>query len=287
MIWWVILIIIVIIIIIIGLCIIYGLPNIDHVSKQLGQKLKQIHKRYDPSKDVSQYVDIPIYYINLNRSTDRNATMIQRFQTYGITDYTRVQGVDGSDDPSVNYSADFRFITITSGEIGCTLSHLRAIKMAYDRGLPYALIMEDDTSFDLVPLWDRPLSAWVREAGRNWRILQLYSNYNYAKIPKSKYQTLFSTQRNCRGCVAYIINRDGMKAVLKRAWDGTKFIISKDYASSGEADIYVYSLAGYNQRYLTYPPLFIPFNVSTPSTFHSHHDLDHMKQTIVCLDTYL
>ena len=38
---------------------------------------------------------IPIYYINLERSKDRKEYMIEQFKDYKITNYRRIEGVDG------------------------------------------------------------------------------------------------------------------------------------------------------------------------------------------------
>jgi len=287
--WVIVILVIVIVIVVIGLVvtlIISRRPSYDQVCSELKRKMRRLHRRYDPDRDTANYIDIPVYYINLKRSPERNEAMIERFNQYGVTNYMRIEGVNGDDDPSIRYRNDFLFSMMTSGEIGCTLSHLRAIKTAYDNGLQHVLIMEDDTGFDLVPLWNQSLSQLIQRAGKGWRVLQLYSNYDYRKISNSNFH-LFSTDRDRRGCVAYIINRDGMRAVLDQAWDKDRFVLSSQYGKSGEADIYIYSLVGYDQRYLTSLPLFIPFNIGATSTFHSHHDIDHMKQTIVCLDAYL
>jgi GR25 family glycosyltransferase involved in LPS biosynthesis len=44
---------------------------------------------------------------------------------------------------------------MTSGEIGCVTSHLKAIKHWYETSdSPYAIIMEDDCNLDLVKYWN-------------------------------------------------------------------------------------------------------------------------------------
>ena len=44
---------------------------------------------------------------------------------------------------------------MTSGEIGCVTSHLKAIKHWMETSdSPYAVIMEDDCNLDLVKFWN-------------------------------------------------------------------------------------------------------------------------------------
>ena len=47
------------------------------------------------------------------------------------------------------------------GETACSVSHLMALRWALRRGCHTALFLEDDTSLDLLPLWDRPVGDWV------------------------------------------------------------------------------------------------------------------------------
>ncbi|KAK4534616.1 hypothetical protein CDCA_CDCA02G0641 [Cyanidium caldarium] len=47
------------------------------------------------------------------------------------------------------------------GETACSVSHLMALRWALGRGCHTALFLEDDTSLDLLPLWDRPVGDWV------------------------------------------------------------------------------------------------------------------------------
>ena len=93
--------------------------------------------------------NVPILYINLDRSKERKVRMEEQFQRFGITNYKRVPAFDGrklfSDSAlrakTVELPKDMKQ---SSGEIGCSLSHLRAAEMALEIDAPYVLVMEDD-----------------------------------------------------------------------------------------------------------------------------------------------
>ena len=57
------------------------------------------------------------------------------------------------------------------------MSHVEAIRRAYafctSRRLEMAVILEDDVTGDLLPLWTRPLHELTSAMPDNWAVLQL------------------------------------------------------------------------------------------------------------------
>jgi len=215
-----------------------------------------------PDQGVAGNIDIPLFYINLARSPERRQFMTEQFEFYQIKNYTRIEGVDGKNDPSIKYKNGFT--GLSAGQIGCTLSHLRAIKSAYEQGLEAVLIIEDDTSLDYAPHWDRRLSTWLAEAPPGWKVLQLYSSYDYTRLrKKTKYHR---PRDDAWATVAYVINRAGMESLLAKTWKNGTFLLSPRVAARGMADYYIYYGSGAQDRYITNPPLFSHFDVHLPST---------------------
>ena len=68
---------------------------------------------------------------------------------------------------------DLAALKSNNGELGCSLSHLRAIKTAYDDGYPFALILEDDISFETLQYWKRSLLSMIEKLPPLWDHLQL------------------------------------------------------------------------------------------------------------------
>jgi hypothetical protein len=60
------------------------------------------------------------------------------------------------------------------GVIGCAVSHLLALRKALERQCETALFLEDDTSLELVGLWDKPVADSIREyASEEYPVLQM------------------------------------------------------------------------------------------------------------------
>jgi GR25 family glycosyltransferase involved in LPS biosynthesis len=58
--------------------------------------------------------------------------------------------------------------------LGCSLSHLKAIRIAWLRRVEWALIVEDDVVPDLFPFWDsKDLPTFVRALPPDWSVAQL------------------------------------------------------------------------------------------------------------------
>ena len=59
------------------------------------------------------------------------------------------------------------------GAVGCTLSHLKAIRAAYEAGDDVALILEDDAVADLAPWWSLSLEAFADSLPPGWHAAQV------------------------------------------------------------------------------------------------------------------
>ena len=97
--------------------------------------------------------NVPIFWINLERSKDRRAKMEAQLNKYNLN-HTRIEAVDGD---NLNYKQQYCRngyninIKMSKYEIDCALSHIKTIQHCYDKGLEYALILEDDATFEYFP----------------------------------------------------------------------------------------------------------------------------------------
>jgi hypothetical protein len=182
--------------------------------------------------------------------------------------FTRVDAIDGkhifnNTMDGVNYATDYGGMTNT--EIACCMSHLRAIYLARKNGDKYALIMEDDTSFEFLPFWaPSAIESLIKQVPADTGIIQLawfggsgdcgyHSYYNPDVQKKGKF---------CYSASAYIITEKGMSDVLSVAHvSDTHIHIRKPLdihlKSSGVADEYIYHLT---KVVTTGLPLFMPDN---------------------------
>ena len=93
----------------------------------------------------------PIYCINLDGQPERWEYMEEQFKYWELTNYTRISAHDGRDDDLSGIIKGLYPTSITPGEIGCTTSHLKAMKHFLDNSdSPYAIIMEDDCDLSLI-----------------------------------------------------------------------------------------------------------------------------------------
>jgi len=96
---------------------------------------------------------VKLYVINLARRKERMAFMEGQFASLGL-DVERVDAIDGELLPREERGKAvdaFRWwcsqgYTARAGEIGCALSHRKALAKVVEEGLPCACIMEDDVT---------------------------------------------------------------------------------------------------------------------------------------------
>ena len=105
----------------------------------------------DKNKSAHKLKDIPhIYWINLDDKTDRRQFMEEQF-AYWEVENTRISAYDGRDDDLSDIITGKYPDNMSSGEIGCVTSHLKAIKYWLESSdAEYAIMMEDDCDLEVV-----------------------------------------------------------------------------------------------------------------------------------------
>ena len=158
-----------------------------------------------------------IYYINLDRDSDRRAFLEGQLDNAGITGI-RISAVDGRALPdwAIPY---FPPSQLRPGEVGCYASHLLAFRQMVDDDLEHALVLEDDSIFDaaaidvaaetlevLPPAWD-----FVHLAGRDRT--RPFAYRPLCKVGKER--TLVRYSRVPSSCGAYLISAGGARKLLR------------------------------------------------------------------------
>jgi GR25 family glycosyltransferase involved in LPS biosynthesis len=224
-----------------------------------------------------------IYYINLDRSTDRNSAIIEQFANLGIKDYKRITAVDGNNMNLRRY-ADWK-VDINQSVLACTLSHIIAIKNAYYNNEDCAIIVEDDVI--LWPLLDNinMFNKTIKNLPTDCDILQLYSSNMHYNPCYYEGQRKWSIEYWCTA--AYYITKTGMEKIMSciREEDGKIILLSESAEEDWRiyvADQYLYNTCN------TYVANF-PYACSTldPSTIHTEHDegnFRHIKSTLDFLE---
>ena len=164
----------------------------------------------DKNKSAPKLKDIPhIYWINLDGKEDRRIRTEQMLSYWEVAN-TRISAYDGRDDDLSDIVYGKYPDNMTSGEIGCVTSHLKAIQYWMENSDDeYAIMMEDDCDMDSVKHWPFTWKEWFRWAPAAWDILQI-AVINPA-IPVMQIHHRFV---NDFSTAAYVINRTYAKKLL-------------------------------------------------------------------------
>lgn len=263
--------------------------KINNIKNELEQLVKEIDI-YNSLYPRKQMITIPVYYINMDKSKDRNEWMIQQLSK-NVDLYYRVPAVNGYSIQNkehdivdgVEFYNDFKELTLP--EIGCTLSHLKAIHTAYENGENIAIIMEDDVYVDMINLLDDSVEELVKNAPEEWEILQLV--YLEKKLNKSlKTFNRYSYHPHTRGnyeCFtsSYLINRKGMENILKRLGKNP-YYLDINTSDSGVSDYIIYDNA---TTFIIEPSIVTPYNLKIESTIHTDHTILHLEKALNILKT--
>ena len=258
---------------------------LDHNLKNLVQ-YKNIKKYIN--QDPYDKVNIPLYYINMDKSEDRKIILEKQLKDLNIKLYTRIRAVPGNKLKSINFGFfdNYTYINyyndLSVYELGCTLSHIIAIKTAKEDNRDIALIIEDDVLFILMPYWPYDLKSLIDKAPNDWEIIQLFTING--KIGGKNYFIKHDSQTPGYSTLAYIINRKGMDKILSQTIrkDGA-LILGSPNSLNGRSDRYLYNLT--NTYYIT-KPIIIPADGILRSTIHENHTDSHINRVNEVLSLY-
>lgn len=255
--------------------------------KILHEKINQINELHKGIDIKNNKIDYPIYYINLDRSIDRREKIEDQFNKYGVENVTRISAVDGKQLSSMkegtvpelgSYSNSFR---MTPRELGCTLSHLKAIKQAYESGLENVLIFEDDVSLDLMPLWEVKKLSELVEKLPEWEIIKFGNTLCQNKILKNIEYYVWG--KHCWGAWTYLINRKGMRSILDIFFHNDHITLTnKTSKTGGQSEHILYG----SVLTLVYHPLMF-FIIPIKSTITSSYEASALYDTNKNIDKYL
>lgn len=198
-----------------------------------------------------------IYYINLNRSPERNKNMIEQLKYIDGIKYKRIEAIDGQDNnaikniirvPKRNYT--------TKSELGAFASHLKAIRTAYNNNLQEVFILEDDLNLSILQDTIDKLKELWDVVKYSTEILQVHANGEnthdtlYKNVQRNVFQ-VFNKSRELRdimkcdewGMTAYLINRRGMENIMQYYFKRQRLFIFHKYTKYPYiADVLIYIL---------------------------------------------
>jgi GR25 family glycosyltransferase involved in LPS biosynthesis len=238
-----------------------------------------------PKKQILDGIDI-IYWINLDRSSDRRLQMESIFEDNvfkGIPN-ERISAFDGKKDPKLVFSK----LNIpspkkqTNTEYACLLSHLETIRTFHESEHKVALIFEDDVTLEFKKYWNKTVEQIMENAPKDWDIILL--SYIY-KDKTNKFYNWDTTTDNYDNAtnyysgISYLINKKGSSKIMKTYNNG---IYTLDKETIHVADSHIYQLTNsYAYKY----PMFIYATVNN-STIHADHIPYHVQSKEQILENY-
>ena len=202
----------------------------------------------------------PLYYINLDEQPERDAEMRAMCKYWGLKP-TRVSAFDGRNDKLESIIAGNYPEGVTSGEIGCVTSHLKAIKLWYETSdTPYAIFAEDDVSFDTVRFWGFDWDTFIEKVPYDWDCIQL------AIInPGVVYANMHARWVNDFSTACYMITRHHAKKLIDHHCVDDKFRLDQGVKPRPVADDLIYNCGR------TYAIPLFHYKIELGSSIHPDH----------------
>ena len=203
----------------------------------------------------------PIYYINLDGQPERAKSLEDQFKYWEIEDFTRISAYDGRQDDLSDILKGRYPDHMTSGEVGCVTSHLKALKHWLDTSdSPCALIMEDDCDLSVVSHWQF-----------SWRDLYSRLPYDYDVVqlaiinPAAVHVQLHKRFVNDFSTACYLITRHHATKLINLHVRGDKYKLDNGVKPRAVADDLIY-----NSGNTFAIPIFL-YKIELGSSIHNDH----------------
>ena len=203
----------------------------------------------------------PVYCINLDDKTDRWKYMEDQFKYWEIEDYTRISAYDGRDDDLSDIIKGKYPDNMTSGEVGCVTSHIKAMKHFLETSdAPCALIMEDDCDISTASYWPFKWRDFYAKVPYDYDVVQL-AIINPAQVHMKLHRRFvndFST-------ACYMITRHHAQKLINLHYRDGKYKLDQGVKPRAVADDLIY-----NSGNTFAIPLFL-YKVELGSDIHDIH----------------
>ena len=216
----------------------------------------------DKNKSVHKLKNFgPIYYLNLDDQPERKEYMEEQFKYWEIEDYERISAYDGREDDLSDIIKGRYPDNMLTGEIGCTTSHLKALKHFLDNSeAPYAVIMEDDCDLELVKFWNFSWNDFIAHAPYDYDVIQLAiicTGDIHVRLHK-RFVNDFST-------ACYIISRSHAEKLVKFHCRKDKYKLDQGVKPRAVADDLIYNSGN------TYSVPLLLYKLEMGSSIHPEH----------------
>jgi len=203
----------------------------------------------------------PVYCINLDGQPERWSYMENQFKYWEIDNYERVSAYDGRGDDLSDIITGRYPEMMTSGEIGCTTSHLKVLKHYLETSdSPYAIVMEDDCDLDIVRFWNFTWSDMYAHFPYDWDVVQMAiicTGDLHVRLHK-RFVNDFST-------ACYVINRYHAEKLVRLHCRGDKYKLDQGMKPRPVADDLIYNSGN------TFAIPLLMYKIEMGSSIHPEH----------------
>lgn len=240
----------------------FYIPSVNEIIKKEEDKKMTLEFPIDTNKSAFRLKNIgPIYYLNLDGQPERKQYMEDQFKYWEIENYTRISAYDGRNDDLSDIIKGKYPDNMSSGEIGCTTSHLKAIKHWMETSdSPYAIFMEDDVDLQTARYWNFTWQDFYSKLPYDWDVVQLAiicTGPLHVQLHK-RFVNNFST-------AAYMITRHHAEKLLKFHIRDGKYKLDQGIRPRAVADDLIY-----NSGNTFSIPLFL-YKIALGSSIHPEH----------------
>ena len=218
--------------------------------------------KMDKNKSVFKLQGLPhIYWLNLDADVDRREYMEKQFKYWEIDNHTRIAGYDAREDDASEHLKGRIPDNVSQAELGCCMSHLKAIKTFYEEtDDDYCMIVEDDVDFSTVKHWNFTWKEFIGLAPYDWDCLQLTTICTGDIHVKLHHKFI-----NDFSAAVYLITRHHAAKVLKNHMRGNKWKLDNGVKPRAVSEDTILETGK------TYTiPLFL-YNLTLGSTIHAEH----------------
>ncbi len=213
----------------------------------------------------------PICYINVERQMLRKEVFEKQCEAFGISEYVRIEAYDGQNDLTELITGSIP-TDLSSLEIACDLSHLKALKHFVKHTNHARMLMcEDDLSFEMSNYWNFSWELFEAGLPYDWDCIQLV-----IINPVSMHLNLHMRFVNDCSTACYLISRRYAEKLLSLHCIGELYKIDQLVKPKAVADALLY-IAG-----KTYSiPLFTTVISNEGAIHEDHYPLHQNSSTIV------
>jgi hypothetical protein len=145
-----------------------------------------------------------VFYINLESRVDRRQNIENQLPSVGLTHFERFNAIKLADKSS------------NSGRVGCTLSHIKCIELAKERGYSHVLICEDDTIFLDPALFVKQINKFFTKQ-HQWDVI-LFAGNNVP--PYERIDDTCIAVTRCQTTTCYLVNGHYFDTLLTNYKEG-------------------------------------------------------------------